>query len=129
MRGKPVLKLVRLALLASMLAGCIPYPHTTLRSCEVSGRVVDARTHAPIPGARICLQQRPSISCSSDATGHFQLKATHNFHLARVLVGAEGFDWPIPKYYDTQIVSHPGYLPHVLCFTDQMDEILLEPVP
>ena len=36
------------------LSGCVvPYPHTTTRSFEISGRIVDSKAGLPIAGARI----------------------------------------------------------------------------
>lgn len=97
-------------LLLALLTGCvIPYPHTIERSWEICGRSLDARTHAPIQGAKIFLTAHPEISCISDAEGRFRLKATHNFHLATIGLG-ESQDWPHKEFWGCAItVTHPGY--------------------
>ena len=110
-----------------LIIGCLPVPHTTERSAEVQGRVVDARTHVPIQGAKVFLTESPQVSTYTDADGHFHFKATRNFHLA--YVPPEG-DWP--KRKDNYIeISHTNYLPYG--FDDymggNMGDILLKPKP
>jgi hypothetical protein len=93
----------------TLLTGCfMPCPHTTLRTAEVRGRVLDERTHAPIQGAKISFSQNPKHSCTSDATGRFRMRATHNFHLAYVYT-SERFDWPERLHDSFFWVSHPDY--------------------
>src|SRR5690349_24698270 len=77
-----------------LLAGCLPIPHTSLRSADVWGRVLDARTQAPIQGAKVCFSQSPHHTTYTDERGRFRLRATHDFHLA--YVGSDG-EWPDPK--------------------------------
>jgi hypothetical protein len=104
-------KLGACTLTLAMLTGCIiPYPHRTLRSAEIVGRILDARTHSPIQGAKIILSEHPEVSCTSDSTGHFRLKATHNFHLA-VIGDGEASHWPAEEFWWPHItVWHPNYL-------------------
>jgi|SRR5882724_6046422 len=83
-------------------------PHTTDRSGEVNGRVLDAITHAPIQGAKVCLIESPHHTIYTDATGHFHMKATRNFHWG--YVPPEG-DWPGRKDKSIEI-SYPGYQPY-----------------
>ena len=67
----------------------------------------DAFTHAPVPGARVWLTQKPQVSTYSDVSGRFLLGKVRNFHLA--YVPPEG-EWPRRK--DNYVeVSRPGYLP------------------
>jgi hypothetical protein len=95
-------------LVLAVLNGCL-YPHTTLRSWEVKGRVLDARAHAPIHGAKIFLTAHPKISTTSDSEGRFRLKETHNFHL--VLFPPEGSGWPPGDFWwPTITVSHSNYV-------------------
>lgn len=117
-------------LVLGLLEGCIPLPHTTERTPEIYGRVLDARTHLPIQGAKIFLSSHPNISCISDSTGHFKLNATHNFHLGSV--PPEG-DWPPRKYWGaaitvlcTNYVTFVQHGPDDWRLTDKGD-ILLEP--
>jgi hypothetical protein len=74
----------------------------------VQGKVLDARTQAPVQGAKIFFTHRPSISTESDARGHFRLKATRNFHLA--YVGPEAQDWPAHHYYDELTILSSNYM-------------------
>lgn len=118
-------------LLLTLLTGCIiPYPHTTVRSFEVHGRVLDARTRAPIQGAKVFLSEHPNVRSTTDATGKFRIKATHNFHLGAAVPEA---DWPPGKYWHSDVtVLHPDYTIYVQrelddrWLTDKAD-ILLEP--
>src|SRR6266481_2386760 len=90
----------------SLLTGCLPFPHTTDRSPAVSGRVVDARTRAPIKEARVWLEKSPHHTTYTDADGRFRMGATWNFHWA--YFSPEG-DWPDRK--DPMVaIEHPGYL-------------------
>jgi hypothetical protein len=94
------------------LTGCIlPYPHTSDRSVEYHGTVLDARTRAPIKGAKVVFKDTgdPITSRTTNAAGHFRYGPTHNFHVAEV-----GFtelkDWPPGHSIDGMTVSHPGYV-------------------
>src|ERR1041385_5022179 len=75
------MRFILLAPLLSLITGCI-YPHTTQRSPEVFGRVLDARNGTPIKSAKVFLTGHPAVSCATDRTGRFRLKATDNFHIA-----------------------------------------------
>src|SRR5438105_2943211 len=92
----PRLTLLPFLPIVCMLGGCI-FPHTTMRSPEIGGRVLDARTGAPVQGAKVFLYDDPSTSCKSDATGHFRLRETRNFHLGG---GPGGDHWPAGDAYD-----------------------------
>jgi len=99
----------RLILCLALLTGCLPDPHTTLRSPEVQGRVLDARTHTPVQGAKVFLTEHPKVSCETDSTGYFLLKATHNFHLGSI--PPEG-NWPKRQYWEDKVtILHPNYTP------------------
>jgi hypothetical protein len=114
----------------ALLIGCLPIPHTTERSPEIYGSVLDASTRSPIQGARIFLSGHPDISCASDSTGHFRLKATHNFNFGSV--PPEG-DWPSRTYWGSSItVSHANYAEFVQHEADDWrltdkGDILLKP--
>jgi hypothetical protein len=95
-------------LILGLLAGCIPYPHTTQRLAEVRGRVLDANTHAPIGGAKVFLTDHPNFSCKTDSSGSFHLKEIVNFHLGGI--PPEG-DWPARQWWWPHItVSHTNYI-------------------
>jgi hypothetical protein len=114
-------------LVCASLTSCLPDPHTTLRSPEVRGRVLDARTLAPIQDAKIFFTDQPKISCQSDTAGYFVLKETRNFHLGAI--PPEG-DWPQREYYWPKItISRTNYIPHEIN-SDSIDkrDIFLTPV-
>jgi hypothetical protein len=91
-----------------LLSGCLPIPHTTPRSAEVSGTFLDAVTHAPVVGAAVYLNVPPQHITYTDAKGHFHMKATRNFHWAYVaFVG----DWPDRKDWSMGVL-HPDYVPY-----------------
>ena len=98
-----------LILVLGSLTGCIPCPHTAVWSPEISGRVLDSSTHAPIQGAWVSFMQSPQNVAFTDAAGEFRLRATRKFFLA--YVPAEG-DWPIkekgPNY---AVISQTNYYP------------------
>ena len=93
-----------------VLGGCIwPVPSVDSRSLEMKGRVLDSRTTQPVAGSRIALHDHPSLNTTSDDSGNFRLRGTHNIHLFSVL-GICSTDFPIGKYYgDTIEISHAGF--------------------
>jgi hypothetical protein len=119
-------KLILGAVACTLATGCLPIPHTTLRSDEINGRVLDVHSHTPIQGAEIFLTSHTNIFCRTDDRGNFRLEATRNFHWA--YVPPEGH-WPTRKYYLNDItVLHPKYVPRE--FNDvpeHMGEIFLTP--
>ena len=126
------LKSVASTLVLVTLTGCL-YPHTSPRSPEIYGRILDARTHASVQGAKVFLTEHPKVSRASDAEGHFRLKKTHNFHL---LVGpgcSSGGGWPAGDYWGCAItVSHTNYETYVQRGSDDRwlndkGDILLQP--
>jgi hypothetical protein len=91
-----------------LICGCIPYPHKTIRSLEIRGRLLDARTHEPINGAMVFLNGCPKTSSVSDSTGYFCLKATYNFHVG--VLPPEGH-WPQGRYCGSDFtITHTNYL-------------------
>jgi hypothetical protein len=107
----------------SLITGCLPIPHTTPRSDDVHGRVLDAHTRAPIQGAKIFLAVKPHHPTYTDANGHFDMKATRNFHWA--YLAPEG-EWPNNKD-STMEITHTNYLPLVGGWSGDVGNILLEP--
>lgn len=91
-----------------MLCGCLPIPHSKPRSAEIYGRVLDAKTHLPIKGAKVSLTEKPHHTTYTDSQGHFHMKATKNHYFAYV---APDGDWPNSKTGLTQIEC-PGYIPY-----------------
>ncbi|HXD00167.1 MAG TPA: hypothetical protein VN048_12560 [Verrucomicrobiae bacterium] len=123
------LRLMPIVAVLALLTGCLPIPHTTDRSGEVTGRVVDAHTREPIQGAEIFLVEKPHHPTYTDTNGHFDMKATRNFHWA--YAPPEG-DWPQGKG-DIITVSYPNYLPKDISpnMVGSIDvgDILLNPKP
>jgi len=91
-------------LILIFLAGCF-WPHTTLRSGQVTGRVLDARCHIPIKGVEVGLIEPPHHRVFTNTNGYFRLQAVRQFHYG--YVPPEG-EWPQNKDH-TMKVSHPGY--------------------
>lgn len=113
--------LTLLALVLSLMGGCLPWPHTTPRSAEVWGRVLDAKTHAPIQGAKVCFVQDPPHTTYTDKDGYFHMPATRNFHLGYT----EGGGWPDNKIA-SMVISHTNYFPVGGDWSGNV-EILLKP--
>jgi hypothetical protein len=107
-----------------LLTGCI-YPHTSERSSEVRGRVLDSQTHLPLKGAKICFVQKPQYPTYTDANGRFQMKARRNFHWSG---NAGGGSWPFPKI-GSKIISHPNYVTIGWDGSGDAGDILLQPKP
>ena len=122
-RRQPAMRLILLILALGLLPGCMPWPHTTDRSQEVRGRVLDANTHTPVSGAKVFLVQSPHHPAYTDATGHFRLKATRNFHWA--YPAPEGH-WPDRKDSSMEI-AHPDYLSIWGNWSGDVGDVLLKP--
>ena len=101
------------------------YPHTTERSKEVHGRVLDAQTRLPIKGAKIEFLQSPHHPTYTDADGYFRMKAAKNFHTG---VNLAGGDEPMPKMSD-KIISHPNYVIANLDGSGDIGDVFLQPKP
>jgi hypothetical protein len=87
---------VLLAVTLPLLQGCImPHPGTDYFSDKYSGRLIDASTRAPIPGARIQIEGFPSTATCSRKDGTFNVGPARFVHLFDV-----GWDpvekWPRP---------------------------------
>jgi hypothetical protein len=112
------------AVIILFFCGCLPIPHTTPRSADVRGRVLDANTRLPIKGAKVFLVEEPHHTTCTDEGGYFHMKATRNFHLA--YTGGSG--WPDSKDNYVQI-SMTNYVPYG--FDDygggNLGDILLKP--
>jgi hypothetical protein len=118
--------LATLFAVAWLLSGCI-WPHTTERSREVNGRVLDAKTRLPIKRAKVAFCDPPHHTTYTDVDGNFRMKAAKNFHW---LVGADGSGFPNRKANGI-CITHEGYL--IEDFWPGYDKdpmnILLEPKP
>jgi starvation-inducible outer membrane lipoprotein len=66
--------------LSLLLGGCltvpIPLPHMTERSPQVSGKVVDAATGAPVVDARVEFEENSALAGLTDEKGEFRIAAT-----------------------------------------------------
>ena len=102
-----IMRFTPFILILGLLTGCI-WPHTTERLGDVRGRVLDARTHAPISQAKVYLYVSPHHTTYTDTNGNFHVKAVHQFHLG--YLPPEG-QWPDNK--DSGMgISHPDYMPY-----------------
>jgi hypothetical protein len=93
-----------LPVIACLLSGCV---HTSQRSVEVRGRVLDAETRLPIKGAKISFDEPPHHPAYTDANGRFRMKARTQLHWGG---NAAGGSWPSPKT-SLMGISHPDYFP------------------
>ena len=112
-------------LILVLLAGCF-WPHTTLRSGPVTGRVLDARSRIPIQGVEVGLNTPPHHFVRTDTNGCFRLEVIRQFHWGYVPPEGE-----CPQRKDPiMIVKHPGYKPKWLAAGyngNTMGDILLVP--
>jgi hypothetical protein len=123
--------LVALGALSLLLSGCggaFSYSrHTTLRAPELHGRVLDAKTHQPIEGAKVYFCEPPEYPVFTDTNGCFFMKAMMNFHTGR---DAGGGSTPPPKS-GRVCISKDGY--NTRDFLRRYDgdpmSIQLEPTP
>ena len=66
----------------AFLTGCVPAPAITQRSPQISGRVLNAATREPVPGALVSLHKAPRFRhATTDQSGHFLLKESWNLRL------------------------------------------------
>ena len=100
--------LFSLPLICLLVPGCA-FPHVGTSSSAVKGRVVDAKTAAPIAGVTVALFHHPEVVCRTDRSGYFHLPATHY---------SNWFMWgPCPYYTQQKFwseileISHPAYEP------------------
>jgi hypothetical protein len=91
------------------LTGCVwPIPHTSQRSPEFRGRVLDAQTMQPIARARISLHERSSVSTTTASSGRFRLVASRNVYFNTL--GPCPSEVPSTKTYVWLLdVAHPKY--------------------
>ncbi len=108
-----------------LLSGCVPIPHTTPRTGEVRGRVLDARTRTPVKDAKVFMDPAPHHATYTGADGWFRLKATRNFHLAYIFVVETGH-WPEEKYSVIKI-THAGYALFYVHWGGDIGDVLLTP--
>lgn len=112
--------------------GCLPIPHTSLRSPEIQGRVLDAQTQKPVAGAKVFLTEHPQVSTQTDSAGYFRIKERRKFHPAVTV--PEG-DWPPSEYWGCALtVTHTNYVTYVQNGPDDWrladkGDLLVEPKP
>ena len=101
-----------------MFPGCIIYPHTSEKSPNRSGKILDISSRDPVAGAKIFITGHPSNSCRTDQEGNFFLRSTHNFHLFVLLAngcsGSRGKIWG-----DCITIRHPQYK----TFEESLDDL------
>lgn len=118
-----------LILMVGLLVGCMPWPHTTPRLADVQGRVLDARTHAPVSGAKVYLDVSPHHTTYTDTNGYFHIRPVHQFHYG--YVPPEG-EWPDNK--DSGMgISHTNYMPYGMLpdmmGSNNLGDVFLTPKP
>jgi len=74
---------------------------------------VETNSAEPVPGAHVSLVELPNVQATSDPSGRFKLRATHNFHLLTTggICGLVG--WPPGQHYTflnlTLVATNRGY--------------------
>ena len=99
------------ALAVASFSGCVQLkPHTSQRSPEIRGRVIDSVTHSPVQYATVALHGHPIISARTDRAGFYHIEETRNVHLVTFL-GICSWDFPQGEHYHVEEVdvSHPRY--------------------
>lgn len=109
---------------ACLLQGCAVMinPHSTERSGEVWGRVLDALTHYPINGAKVYFIQGPPQPTFTDTNGCFHIKATRDFNW---MSGADGSG----RKMATRNISHTNYVTRTGDWEGDVGNIFLQPKP
>ena len=84
MMPRSLLRLLALAV-APVVAGCLalPIPHRVVPTGHVYGRVVDAVTHQPVPGARVELAEQER---TTGAEGRFEFAPHPEWHFVYVVI-------------------------------------------
>jgi hypothetical protein len=73
--------------------------------------VFDARTHRPITGVHVAVDEHPSASTTTDAGGAYRIQAQRNYHVLWAWF-IMGDSYPSGEYwYPNLNFSHPGYRP------------------
>jgi hypothetical protein len=86
-------------------------PHTSTRLEQITGKVLDERTHAPIEGAKIFLTEHPHVSCTSGSNGSFLIRGRENWHLVYLIGAGNSANWPEGQKWEPAItISHRNYL-------------------
>ena len=108
----PALRIIPLILIFCSLTSCVlPDFHTTWRSQEVGGQVLDESIHAPIEGAKIFFTYHTNLWCRSDTNGCYLIKETHNWHCLIFIGAGNSEDWPPREVWDPYItISHTNYI-------------------
>lgn len=121
------MRFIPLILILCLLTGCIlPIPHTTWRSQEIGGKILDERTHDPIQGAKVFLTDHPNVSCESDSNGCYRLKETYNRHLLYLAGPGNTADWPEGQVWWPHItVSQTNYVPRDVDWGELHPDVIL----
>jgi len=100
-----------------VLSGCVmPIPFRSYRSPELSGRILDGRSKAPLPGATVSFLQDDLRSpleeprATADGEGRFHLRASHNYHAAGGFFGHDNVKmWPNGPRAEYLLIERAGY--------------------
>lgn len=104
-----------LAVMGACASGClilipVPVPGQEVVSPGVKGRVLDAGTMAPIPGARVSVVGRPEEWVETAEDGTFFFPVDKDTFLLRVHTPCPIYKFPKPREYTDKVtVAHTGY--------------------
>ena len=118
-----LLRAAPLLLLPFLGTGCF-WPHTTWRSQQINGKVLDERTHAPIEGVSVFLTAHPPVSCRTGADGSYLLKETRNWHWGYSFTPPETHDLPKQTIWWANItLCHSNYLSREINWGDHHPDV------
>ncbi|HWB06064.1 MAG TPA: carboxypeptidase-like regulatory domain-containing protein [Verrucomicrobiales bacterium] len=109
------------------LNACIAPPGRLVRTPEITGRVVDSRTKAPLEGATLRFLQDdkrtpfdPPRAVATDAAGRFRVRPTYYYYLTGLVLGHSGvYMFPSVKDRASYVLfQHPGFEPKILDISD-----------
>ena len=97
----------------------MPSPGTHRYSDIYAGRVLDAETQIPVPGAKVEIAEFPSTATLSAKDGSFEVSPATFTHLAYVGWDPVG-EWPNPGAglgdgIAFVLITHDAFLPKYLC--------------
>ena len=126
-----------ITLVLSLLTGCVPgsrgymtlLPHTSERSAEIAGTLLDERTQSPVAGAEVFFTYCPQLHTKSDRHGRFKINATR-YHYWTTSYGPSGKDesdkCPLPSEIT---ITHTNWATRKIDWDKSPQTLLLQKLP
>lgn len=109
-----------------VLGGCVvvPRPYLKVTAPEITGRVVDAATHKPVPDVSVCFEGQDAAVVRSGADGCFRMPRRNDLVLTRVYTPCPVYDFPEPRRLPGAIVfEKTGYKRHTIALTPYYSQL------